>query len=207
MIERLIVVRHGETVHNLRGIAQGWSDSELSETGLVQVGKAAERLVTLSPTAVYSSSLPRAVTTAESIAGALGLNMIVLDELREMNCGRWEGLPFLSVRRDEPEYFARWSADPAVPCPEGESHTDVRARITKALQRVELDSDGAPSSPVLVSHGTAIRIAATVLLGLPLECARQFAQDNAAINIFDRRGGAYILERWNDVTHWREGKG
>ena len=206
MIERLILVRHGETVHNVRGIAQGWSDSDLSETGMAQVKDVARRLASFRPTSVYSSSLARATTTAETIAAALKLEMIVLDELREMNCGRWEGQPFVAVRRDEADYFARWSADPTVPCPDGESYADVRERILKAMARVESDSERFGPRPVLVSHGTAIRIAATALLDIPLQSARHFAQENAAINVFERRGGRFILERWNDTNH-REARG
>jgi hypothetical protein len=36
---------------------------------------------------------------------------------------------------------------------------------------------------------------------LPIEAARNFAQENAAINNFDRRGDRYILRVWNDTTH------
>jgi thiamin-phosphate kinase len=51
---------------------------------------------------------------------------------------------------------------------------------------------------ILVTHGTAIRVAVTVLLGLPLSASRNFAQDNAAINVFNRRGDHWVLKSWND---------
>jgi hypothetical protein len=31
--------------------------------------------------------------------------------------------------------------------------------------------------------------------------SRALAQDNAAINIFDRRSHRYVLQLWNDTTH------
>ncbi len=37
---RIILVRHGETVDNVNGVAQGWSDSPLTDTGRNQVRKA-----------------------------------------------------------------------------------------------------------------------------------------------------------------------
>ena len=37
----LILVRHGETVENVTGIAQGWKDGTLSELGTQQVAKLA----------------------------------------------------------------------------------------------------------------------------------------------------------------------
>ncbi len=49
MIQRLIVIRHGETVDNLRGVAQGWSDSELSPRGQAQVERIAERVARARP--------------------------------------------------------------------------------------------------------------------------------------------------------------
>ena len=54
---------------------------------------------------------------------------------------------------------------------------------------------------VLVTHGTAIRVGATLLLGAPVSTARHLAQDNASLNIFVRRGERFVLKVWNDTTH------
>jgi broad specificity phosphatase PhoE len=59
----------------------------------------------------------------------------------------------------------------------------------------------AAERPVLVTHGTAIRIAATALLNVPVMTSRNFAQDNAAINIFKWRIDHWVLKIWNDTTH------
>ena len=68
MLKRLIAVRHGETIDNARGVAQGWRDSELSETGIEQAYKLAERLRDVETTSIYCSTLERAKKTAEIIA-------------------------------------------------------------------------------------------------------------------------------------------
>ncbi len=196
MTEQLILVRHGETVHNVARIAQGWGDSELSERGQQQVERLAERLKTFEPDAIFSSTLQRAVSTAEKIAGALGLEVRLVDDLREMNYGRWEGLNFLDIRRNEEPVYRRWIAEPDFPCPDGESHVDVLTRVRRALELIN-----GSARPVLVTHGTAIRIATTTLLELPLSASRHFAQDNAAINVFLRRGDRWVLKLWNDITH------
>jgi broad specificity phosphatase PhoE len=200
MAERLILVRHGETVHNVNGIAQGWSDSELSDRGRTQIQSLASRIAPLQPTALYCSTLPRALATAEIISRELSLEIRQLDDLREMNCGRWEGMSFLDVRRDEAEFYRRWAADPTLACPDGESFHDVLQRLLAAFERIEKEGS---ARPVIVSHGTAIRIAATALLGLSLSAARHFAQDNAAVNVFDRRADRYIMVHWNDTSHYR----
>ena len=91
MSRELILVRHGQTVHNVAGIAQGWNDSDLSELGRTQVQRLAERIAAHRPTALYSSPLGRALSTAEAIAQATGLEIIQLEDLREMSYGGWEG--------------------------------------------------------------------------------------------------------------------
>lgn len=196
MSRELILVRHGETLLNVARITQGWSDSELSEQGRTQVVQLARRLVALQPTAIYSSPLGRALSTAQAIADATGLEITTHDGLREMNYGRWEGRAFLDIRNDDEEAYHRWIADENSPCPDGESHADVRRRMAEALESVDTER------PVIVTHGTALRIGATALLGLPLLSALHFAQDNAALNRFVRRAdGRWILKTWNDATH------
>ncbi|MEO8378412.1 MAG: histidine phosphatase family protein [Acidobacteriota bacterium] len=196
MSRHLYLVRHGETVHNVARITQGWSDSDLSEVGRGQVQQLAERLAGLKPTALYSSPLGRAMATARIIAAATGLEIVPLEGLREMNYGQWEGRAFLDIRSEDEDLYRRWIADEHCPCPEGESHADVRRRFASALESVNSER------AVVVAHGTAIRIGAMGLLGLPVMSALHFAQDNAAMNLFVLRGdGKWILKYWNDNTH------
>lgn len=199
MIEQLILVRHGETVQNVAGIAQGWNDSALSERGQQQVQRLAQRIKAHDPNALFSSTLDRAMTTARAISVATGLPIQALDELREMNYGRWEGKSFLDVRRDDAEIYERWIGDADCPCPNGESHNDVLRRIEAALRKIEAAANGTALRAVLVTHGTAIRISAASLLKLPPASARSFAQDNAGINVFLRRGERYVMKKWNDT--------
>lgn len=195
MSRQLILVRHGQTVSNVAGIAQGWNDSALSDIGQTQVKHLAERLAALQPTALYSSPLGRAMATAEAIASATGLPITQLDDLREMSYGGWEGRSFLDVRREDEPTYQRWIADEEATCPDGESHADVRRRLVRAIRQINSER------PVVVTHGTAIRIAATALLDVPTLTARQFAQDNAAVNIFVWRADRWVMKIWNDASH------
>lgn len=198
MIEQVILVRHGETLHNVAGIAQGWNDSHLSPRGREQVQTLAARLASWKPDVLFSSPLGRARSTAEIIAAVIGQEITIVDELREMSYGAWEGRSFLDVRREERDAYERWIGDFDERSPSGESHNDVLARMRSALQTIE--QSGA-QRPVVVSHGTAIRIAATALLDSPLNLARHLAQDNAALNVFSRRNERLVLKLWNDTNH------
>lgn len=196
--DQLILVRHGETVHNVSGVVQGWGDSELSDRGARQVRRLAERLRAYQPDAIYSSPLQRARATADAIAAVTGLEVQTIDELREMNYGGWEGRSFLDVRREDEELYRRWIADADCPCPQGESHNDVRQRFARAIERIDA------ARPVVVTHGTAIRIGATTLMNMPVMASRHFAQDNAALNVFLWRGERWVLKLWNDSAHCAE---
>jgi 2,3-bisphosphoglycerate-dependent phosphoglycerate mutase len=198
VIDRLLLVRHGQTIHNVAGIAQGWNDSELSDEGRSQVKRLAERLAHSDATGIYSSSLGRALSTAEVIADATGLPIVPLDDLREMNYGRWEGRSFLDIHRDDEEIYRRWIDDEGCRSPGGgESHADVRIRMERAFARISAES----SRPIVISHGTAIRIGATVLLSLPVMASQRFAQHNAALNEFRWRTDRWVLMSWNDTSH------
>ena len=83
MSEQIILVRHGETLHNVAGIAQGWADSELSDRGREQVRRLGERLRRHKCDALFASPLGLALTTATAIHDILGLEINVLEDLRE----------------------------------------------------------------------------------------------------------------------------
>lgn len=196
MTRELILVRHGETLHNVNRITQGWSDSELSERGREQVLRLAERIQAMKPTALYSSPLGRAMSTAQAIADATGLEIVQLDDLREMNYGDWEGRAFLDIRVEDEDLYRRFIADEDCPCPGGESHADVRRRMLRVFETIHSETVNSERA-VVVAHGTAIRIGATALLNLPLMSAMRFAQDNAAMNVFVSRGEHWLLKVWN----------
>ncbi|MDQ3283789.1 MAG: histidine phosphatase family protein [Acidobacteriota bacterium] len=198
MTRQIILVRHGQTVHNVAGIAQGWNDSDLSDLRRDQVERLAQRLKPMQPTALYSSPLGRAMSTAEAIARATGLEIVQLEDLREMSYGGWEGRSFLDVRRDDETTYQQWIHDEEARCPNGESHADVRRRLDRALAQID------SARAVVVTHGTAIRIAATALLNVPVMASRHFAQNNAAMNVFEWRTDHWVLKFWNDATHCRE---
>ncbi len=136
------------------------------------------------------------MSTARAIGEATGLEIHTLDDLREMNYGSWEGQSFLDVRRADEAVYRRWIDDPDVVRPNGESHNDVLLRVKNAFAAIPMEG-----RVVVVTHGTAIRISATALLQLPVTAARAFAQDNASINVFIRRGERFVLKVWNDTSH------
>lgn len=201
MTRELILVRHGETLHNVAGIAQGWQDSALSEKGERQVRALARRLRDAGVDALYSSPLQRALSTAEAIREETGLEVQILEDLREMSYGTWEGRSFLDVRRADEALYRQWIVDGSTRCPEGESHDDVLQRMKRAFAHIHAQGG---ERAVAVAHGTANRIGATALMNLPVMASRHFAAQNASMNVFAWRDDHWVLRRWNDTSHWSE---
>ena len=94
----------------------GTTDIPLGEKGLMQAAEMAKKLPAV--TAVFSSPLIRAVQTAE----AIGLPVTVLDDLREMHAGAWDGLTFDEIRQRYPELYAARATDLTIPLPGAENH-------------------------------------------------------------------------------------
>ena len=62
----------------------------------------------------YSSPLRRSLRTAEIIAEPHGLNPVAVEALTECDVGAWEGRSWEEIKRDEPDHYARYHADPSV---------------------------------------------------------------------------------------------
>lgn len=95
----LYIVRHGETLSNVKGFMGGWTDTPITPRGMEQAWAAGRALAGVTFDAAFTSDLGRARTTALAIveAGDSALVPEPLTELREWNFGRFEGRPPLEM--------------------------------------------------------------------------------------------------------------
>jgi probable phosphoglycerate mutase len=91
----LLLIRHGQAIHNLEGRWEGWGATPLTHEGQHQAEAVARRLERWLPPVsyIYTSPLLRAVQTAEPIAQRLGLTPSTNENLREINFGAVSGFP------------------------------------------------------------------------------------------------------------------
>jgi len=163
---RLVLWRHGQTVWNAERRFQGQSDIPLDETGQAQAERAARLLAGLRPDMIVSSDLSRAAGTAAPLARLTGLEMTLDKDLRERHGGRWEGLNDTEIRARYPVEHANW--DP----PDGEPTSVVAERVGGALHRIAATAGELGMTTglaVVVSHGAALRLGMSRLLGMPDE--------------------------------------
>ena len=163
----VLLVRHGQTATTgavLPGRAPGL---HLAARGRREVEALAERIGQLKTvTAVYSSPLERARETAAVIARTRRLAVHVEPGLTECDVGRWTGLRLTELRK-----AAEWRIVQRYPSgfrfPGGESFTEMQARITSALARLQARHSG--ESIVAVSHADPIKAAVAHALGIHLD--------------------------------------
>jgi probable phosphoglycerate mutase len=186
---RLVLWRHGQTVWNAERRFQGHSDISLDETGHEQARYAARYLAAMHPDAIFSSDLSRASETAAYLADLTGLPVQLDKDLRERGGGAWEGLTDQEIREGYPEAYAEW-----IP-PDGEPVSAVADRVSAALERVADNADG--SLVVLVSHGAAISLGISRLLGLPERTRVLGPLGNCSWSVLGKRWGNWRLLEHN----------
>src|SRR5947208_2162482 len=99
----VLLLRHGQSTWNSDGRWQGLADHPLSELGMAQAATAVPLLKGYGFSSVYSSDLQRAKTTAEIIAGSLGIELVVDEHLRERDVGHWTGMTTEEIHGRWPE--------------------------------------------------------------------------------------------------------
>jgi broad specificity phosphatase PhoE len=196
---RLFLVRHGQTHANVaRQLDTAFPGLDLTEEGRAQAHALAQRLRGEDLGAIYTSDLVRTQQTAAPLATELGLEMVVLPGLREIQAGEYE---MSTEWRPYIDAVARWRDDPSHTIPGGDSGTGFMARYDAAIGRIASDGH---ASAVAVSHGAAMRVWCSVTLQLPEDWFDTRRLDNTHVVTMDGdpESGWHLLA-WGDepVTH------
>lgn len=128
----------------------GRTDLPLGALGRMQACRTAICMADLSFEAVYTSPLKRAAETAGFFSPAAR----VVDDLREIDCGDWDGLDFAEIQRRWPETYTARGKDLSLPMPNGETAEAVRVRAERALQQILTETTG---DVLIVAHSFVIR--------------------------------------------------
>lgn len=137
ILPTLYLARHCKTHWNQSGRLQGSQDLNLSEAGRAQAGKIAQGLKRYCLDRIVSSPYRRAIETASIYAESLQMNVEVVDGLKELNHGQWEGQVIDELLRQPESQYRRWLTDPvSTPIPDGENVAAAQRRITRALHTI-----------------------------------------------------------------------
>ncbi|MGD1995914.1 MAG: histidine phosphatase family protein [Anaerolineae bacterium] len=200
---QLILVRHGQTVANVEGRWIGWSGTELTALGRMQVEATARRLAAeiTDGVALYTSPLSRARKTAEEIGRELGLEAVTVEDLREIDFGELDGVSLEEMEARYPELYARWKnrADSDYTWPGGERRADFFRRVAAACD--ELLSRHAQGSVIIVTHGGTTRACLAHLLPHELGEWWSYPLGNCSVTRVAVENGEARLTALNDTDH------
>ena len=214
-----LMIRHAESVGNREYRIQGRVDYSLSEQGIDQAHALGRFLVEHSPkpTHIYTSSLTRAVHTAEIIrdywATREDLAQITpLEALQEVENGVLDGLTWAEAQVRQPDLCAALMASTDwIPIPGAESLTACRDRAEAFIQKL-IDEHRNQDRIWLVSHGGFLQYLISALLGsdriwglaipptalfeFELDCDRWDSKDQNRFNAL-----LWRIRRFNEVPH------
>ncbi len=188
------LIRHGQSYQNTSDLRQAISveefrrlvaeshTSELTPAGIEQARRAAEQLATFGLTQLYASPYLRAQQTAAIISAAVGLPVVTVNELHEINPlippvlrrNRMRSLRSLYIRG---YLHQMWPHEPVA----GETWWSVRRRVATVWR--QLNAEWRPSSrPALVAHRGLIWSTLRYLDDLPGWQVLRRELDNAGIS-------------------------
>jgi broad specificity phosphatase PhoE len=170
----IVLIRHGETEWSRMHRHTGRTDLPLTTYGEAQARQLRRRLASLGIrfSQVWSSPLRRASDTC-ALAGFVDVCRVEPD-LREWDCGEYEGLTLEDIRAKRPHWNLYRDG-----CPGGESPDQIRERadaVISELRRVD--------GPVAVfSHMHLLCALTARWIGLDVTDGARFRLDEVAIGI------------------------
>ncbi len=207
---RLLLVRHGESVTTVNQVMGGEDTcTGLSPLGVEQAEALRDRLASGSEPsidALWSSTMPRAVETAQIIAPAVGNPPIsTSSELVEHRPGEADGIKFAHFTDTFGSFDMR--AEPHRPmAPGAESMAQFHHRAAKALH--DLTTEFAGQTLLVSCHGGVIDAAFRSFLGLGLTASFDLWTRNTSITELGRSVNpagkplsVWTLHRYNDAAH------
>ncbi len=202
---QLILVRHATTTMIDDQRIHGHLDAPLSQSGLRDSRKTAEKLSDQHFDALYSSSLGRAMRTAEIIGEAIQLKPTPVDGLRERYYGILEGK---SMKLFEPDGSGPWYMRPYVHLAlqlTGESEKHVARRAVRSMEEIISQHPG--ERVIAVVHWGILGIMSQYFQNKDINAWRTVGPWTACgISEFHLTNGCWKIVRMNDGSHLEPSK-
>jgi len=202
-LTRIYLIRHAEAEGNIYRRAHGQANGQIIGRALKQIEQLKERFIAEEISAVYSSDLQRAVTTADAICAPRGIKPVTDRRLREVMMGAWEDIAWGNLEYYEPEMNRLFSIDPARwRVDGGEEYSLVQKRMTGCISEIGKRHDG--GSVAVFSHGFAIRTFLCAILGVAShEIVKVPYCDNTAVALLVYDNGRLSVGYQGDNSHLR----
>jgi probable phosphomutase (TIGR03848 family) len=184
----VILVRHGRTTANVKGILAGRSAGvALDAVGRGQAARTGERLADVPLVAVVSSPLERCRQTARAILDLQknAPRSLVDRAITECDYGQWQGRSLAELAKEQ-----LWSVVQAQPSaaefPGGESLATMQARAVAAIRKHDaaFEAEHGPGAVwAAVSHGDIIKSILADAYGMHLDLFQRINVGPASVSI------------------------
>lgn len=202
---KIYITRHGETEWNTVRRMQGQCDSPLTELGKKQALWLENRLVDTKIDRIYSSSLGRALDTANIIKGSRNIEIIPSDALKEIFLGSWQGCLIEDVEKNYPEQHRCFWKEPGSYIPvDGETFEDLSKRVGEFFETLIKQHE--KDDLLIVAHAIVLKALLNHILyegqitrlweGPPLR--------PTSLTILNYEAGKFDIELFADTLHYQE---
>lgn len=154
----LDVLRHGESESS--HLLRGQLDDPLTAQGYQHMDQRLTQYFAQTPCQMMvSSPLQRCHNIAQHYALKMNLPFYVVNELKEISFGAWEGLSVAELYQQHPELLTQfWQTPTQVTPPQGESLIQFARRIKTALEQIaQIAQQHDKQRVCVVTHGGVIK--------------------------------------------------
>lgn len=198
-VNRVILIRPGETDWNRQGRWQGWVASPLNDYGRAQAKALARYIRNIGLKALYSSDSRRAIETAEILGEQLGFEPVFDARWRERDIGAWQGMSLDEIRSWAVDDYKKLQADNEnFQVPDGESRADVRKRVLDAFNDILAEDKG--STIGIITHTTSTHALLDSLIDR-YDIYAAVLGNSAVTTIHRNEDGQWELVALNDLSH------
>jgi len=201
----LYFLRHGQTAFSRDDTFCGSGlDPELTPEGLQMAQAFANAYRNTEWRAIYSSSLRRAITTAEPLCEAIKATLNKRPELNEIGYGKWEGMTKATVEQQYHDDYITWLADPSWHAPtKGELAVAIARRGMQLIEEFKEQYDS--GNVLVVSHKATIRIMLCALLGIDVGRFRyRLVCPVGSVSLVEFNDEGPLLRALADRSHFSE---
>ena len=195
----IIFLRHAQAKNNVERILAGRREGfPLTQTGLQQAEKIAKFLKPLEISAIYSSPIERAISTAKLAARNLNLEVKTDSRLTEIEMGMFSGMFYEDMFAKYGNVFLKFYQDNPIIEENGvEPFSNVKKRVLDIVNYCSKEHK--EENVLLVTHMDPIKAMISTILHLKPESLYELIIRNASLTILKKEQNNYSLAAMNSM--------
>lgn len=206
----LILVRHGISEYNKKGLWTGWIDVDLSPEGYEEARRAAKTIADFNFDVAYVADLKRCTETFNEILKELGQEQVdatITYALRERNYGDLAGKNKWKIKEEYgDEQFMKWRRGWNEPIPNGESLKDVYERLVPYYEKYIVKHIQAGETVLIVASGNSLRALVKYLEKIPNDQISGLEIGTGEVLVYEFTNDLHIKNKEIRSTNPKRGK-